>query len=235
MGTTTLGTVGVSNTNTGNEIGWTDGFGGFARNLGDVATFDIFDFNNDNPMYQASTYTPQLIQPTEMQAINSPDYFAQQYSLKQSGTLRNAAFSDPAGYRDAVNSADAATQLKYLENQEALGWDAPEVTSELSNNDVAMNNLITTNADQVNANNALNADKMNSWWTQNAGTISGITSGIQGLSSIGNMYLGFKQLGLMEDQVDIAKDQWSETKKELARIKGVRSTLNAEYSGTQTA
>ncbi len=55
---------------------------------------------------------------------------------------------------------------------------------------------------------------------------SGIASG---LGSLANIYTGFKQLGMMEDQLDIAKDQWAETKSELARVKGVRDKLNSSY------
>jgi hypothetical protein len=55
---------------------------------------------------------------------------------------------------------------------------------------------------------------------------AGLTSG---LGSLAGIYSGFKQLDIMEDQLDIAKDQWKETKKELARVKGVRNKLNTSY------
>lgn len=52
---------------------------------------------------------------------------------------------------------------------------------------------------------------------------------VQGISSLANIYLGFERLGLMEDQIKIAKEQWGETKQELAHVKGVRKKINSNY------
>jgi len=73
-----------------------------------------------------------------------------------------------------------------------------------------------------------NADQ-NSWWGRNRNAISGLSNTTQALGSLANIYTGFKQLDLMEDSVDIAKEQWSETKSELDRVKKVRDNLNASY------
>jgi len=67
----------------------------------------------------------------------------------------------------------------------------------------------------------------NSW---QAG-LKGFGQAASGLSSLAGIYLGFQQLDIMKDQSKIAKDQWKETKSEMNRIKGVRTKLNAEYSG----
>lgn len=68
-------------------------------------------------------------------------------------------------------------------------------------------------------------------WMQSASPyMQGFANLAGGAASIAGIYTGFKQLGLMEDQVDIAKEQWSETKTELARVKKVRNDLNASYA-----
>ncbi len=54
---------------------------------------------------------------------------------------------------------------------------------------------------------------------------------LSGIGSIGNIALGFKGLGLMEDQVDLAQDKWGETKAELNRMRGTRNKLNTNYMG----
>jgi hypothetical protein len=72
-------------------------------------------------------------------------------------------------------------------------------------------------------------DYQNSFMGQAQPYIQGFSGIASGLGSLANIYTGFKQLGMMEDQLDIAKDQWAETKSELARVKGVRNKLNSSY------
>ena len=54
---------------------------------------------------------------------------------------------------------------------------------------------------------------------------------IQGVSSLGNLYLGFQNLGLAKKQEKRAEEQWNQTKNELARIKSVRKNLTKSYMG----
>ncbi len=50
-----------------------------------------------------------------------------------------------------------------------------------------------------------------------------------GIGSIGNMFLGFQSLGLMEDQLGLQKEQWGETKRELNTMRATRDKLNTSY------
>ncbi len=75
------------------------------------------------------------------------------------------------------------------------------------------------------------SDYRNSTMGQMSPYIKGFGQLAGGLGSIASIYTGFKTLGLMEDQVDIAKDKWAETKKELANVQGVRKKLNTTYMG----
>lgn len=49
------------------------------------------------------------------------------------------------------------------------------------------------------------------------------------VASLANIYLGFQQVGIMKDQLKMAKEQWAEQKQELAHVRGVRKRLNASY------
>ena len=60
--------------------------------------------------------------------------------------------------------------------------------------------------------------------------------GIGGLATLGNLYMGFqgmqnqnKYMGMMKDQLSMAKEQWQTTKDEINRIKEVRKKINASY------
>ena len=53
--------------------------------------------------------------------------------------------------------------------------------------------------------------------------------GISTLSTLGGLYLGFKQYGLMKKQLGIAEEQWKRTKRELDRIQNVRKKLTDSY------
>lgn len=49
------------------------------------------------------------------------------------------------------------------------------------------------------------------------------------ISSLGNMYLGFQNLGLQKQQLGIAKEQWAMTKEEMARIAANRKAITEKY------
>ena len=50
-------------------------------------------------------------------------------------------------------------------------------------------------------------------------------------SSLGNLFLGYKQYGLAKQQMGLAKEKWNMTKDELNRIKKLRSALTKQYMG----
>ena len=50
-------------------------------------------------------------------------------------------------------------------------------------------------------------------------------------SSLGNLFLGYKQYGLAKQQMGLAKEKWNMTKDELNRIKNLRSALTKQYMG----
>lgn len=66
----------------------------------------------------------------------------------------------------------------------------------------------------------------NSWQNQ---YLKPVTQGIQGLSSLANIYLGFQQLDMMKQQLGIAKEQWATTKAEIARINQARKNITKAY------
>ena len=63
----------------------------------------------------------------------------------------------------------------------------------------------------------------------NPGLWQGMGSFMGGLGSLGNMGLGFKSLGLLEDQLAMQQDAWSEQKAELDRLRQTRDKLNTSY------
>ena len=70
-------------------------------------------------------------------------------------------------------------------------------------------------------------------FTQNQGFgMQDLGSLLGGVSSLAGMFMGFKQLGIMEDYLGIAKEQWAKTKEEMERISGVRQKLNSQYTGS---
>jgi hypothetical protein len=72
-------------------------------------------------------------------------------------------------------------------------------------------------------------DAKNSWMGKALPYAQGFAGLTSGLGSLASIYSGFKQLDIMDEQLDIAKDQWAETKSELARVKKVRDNLNTSY------
>jgi len=52
-----------------------------------------------------------------------------------------------------------------------------------------------------------------------------------GVSSLANIYLGFKALGLAKEELGIKKDQWAQAKQELNHMRATRKRLTASYMG----
>ncbi len=104
-------------------------------------------------------------------------------------------------------------------------WTDGTVGANASMQDQTMNNLNNkygqAGADRYN--------QQNSTMGKLSPYVSGAATVANTLGTVANIYAGFKTLGLMEDQVDIAKDKWNTTKYEIARIQGVRNKLNKNY------
>jgi len=82
----------------------------------------------------------------------------------------------------------------------------------------------------------LNALKSEYYANQNFGTnglvnnyLKPLNLGVSTLSTLGGLYLGFKQYGLAKEQLSMAKEQWNRTKQELDRIQNVRKKLTDSY------
>jgi hypothetical protein len=66
----------------------------------------------------------------------------------------------------------------------------------------------------------------NSWQNQ---YLKPAMMGIQGLTTLGNLWLGFKQYGIAKKQLGMAQEQWNMTKQELNRIRTLRDHLTQSY------
>ena len=75
---------------------------------------------------------------------------------------------------------------------------------------------------------------LNDGWNKldfgSSGTWGNMGQLMGGVGAIGNMALGFKSLGLMEDQLKLQQSQWNENLAELNTMRGVRSKTNAAYA-----
>ena len=69
-------------------------------------------------------------------------------------------------------------------------------------------------------------DQQNSAWTQGMNKFS---QGVQGLSTLANVYLGFKQMGIAEDQLDMAKETHAAARKEREHVGKMRKRITASY------
>ena len=79
------------------------------------------------------------------------------------------------------------------------------------------------NASQIQPQTGL-WDSLGSANTWNAfGNVAG------GIGSLGNMFLGFQSLGLMEDQLGLQQEKWGEQKAELNTMRATRDKLNTSY------
>ena len=99
------------------------------------------------------------------------------------------------------------------------------------NDQLKIKQLGLMNTQQKNADlaNQMYTDKINSPMYKAMPYFQGFGLATQGLGSLANIYSGFQQLKLAREQTDMARDQWNETKNEIARIKKVRDNLNTSY------
>jgi len=65
------------------------------------------------------------------------------------------------------------------------------------------------------------------------GFMGGFSQFTQGLGSLASIYTGFQTLGLMKDQVGMAKEQWGITKDKLARVSKTRADMGDKYMGRE--
>lgn len=153
------------------------------------------------------------------QQYNQP---AQEFYLGSNGTFQNTM---PA----PVQQVDYSPAFKYLGNNNnfsyansysamQMGFSTPEIQATVLENFDLQNKYLKLRMDQI----------QNPGWQQQY--LAPAMQGIQGLSSLGNMYLGFQNLKLQKKQLGLAQEQWAMTKKELERIAGVRKNLNASYN-----
>jgi len=56
-----------------------------------------------------------------------------------------------------------------------------------------------------------------------------VMQGINGIATLGNLWLGFKNYGMAKKQLGLAQQQWNQTKDELNRIKTLRTKLTNSY------
>ncbi len=66
-------------------------------------------------------------------------------------------------------------------------------------------------------------------------SIFGDTGTIGGMASIGTglygMYLGNKQMGLLEDQLAMNREKWDMSKQELQHMQGTRAAITKQFAG----
>jgi len=77
--------------------------------------------------------------------------------------------------------------------------------------------------------NKAKIDYQNSFMGKASPYVEGFANIAGGLASLAGIYTGFKELGMAEDQLDIAKEKWAVTKDEMNRIKGVRDKITLDY------
>jgi len=179
---------------------------------------DNFNSGYKSNLIETGNSTPAVIAPPRVTPVTysgggtftqaNPN--AQGWGDGLSGFASNLTDSMTLGLTDFSNQNDLTTYQKYQAGTEASLGDIANISA-----------LNTANQNIVN--------KENSFMGRNADLFGGISTGVQTLGSIANIYSGFKQLGFMEDQVDIAKDTWAESKKELQFLQGARAKNNANY------
>lgn len=147
---------------------------------------------------------------------------AQEFYLGNNGTFQNRM---PL----PIQQIDSSPTFKYLGtnngfshansyNAMQMGFSTPEMQAAALENFGLQNDYLKLQMNQI----------QNPSWQQQY--LAPVMQGIQGLSSLGGMYLGFQNLKLQKKQVGLAQEQWATTKKEMERIAGVRKNLNASYN-----
>jgi len=60
-------------------------------------------------------------------------------------------------------------------------------------------------------------------------TVNTISAGVGAVSSLANIYLGFKNIDLAEEELALKKDQYKTAKEEFARVQRVKSQINLRF------
>jgi hypothetical protein len=76
---------------------------------------------------------------------------------------------------------------------------------------------------QVSSDTSLSSMLSDPGFYQSAGALLG------GLGSLGNVALGFKGLGLLEDQLGLKREQWNESLAELNHLRDTRDRISTAY------
>ena len=117
-----------------------------------------------------------------------------------------------------INTTTAVGGMPTLQDMQTLNtlsqMDANDATARLA--DMQYNTL---------------ADYNNSFVGQAMPYISGFNKIAGGLGSLASIAMGFKQLSNMDRQIDMAKEQWTETKNELARVRESRKKATDKFLG----
>jgi len=79
------------------------------------------------------------------------------------------------------------------------------------------------------AHNIYEMDKNNTEPTWVNGYLKPAMYGVSALSTLGNLWLGFKNYSVAKKQLGLAEDQWNQTKQELNRIRALRTKLTNSY------
>ena len=122
----------------------------------------------------------------------------------------------------------------YVDNAQAEGVYSHDYIQQLQQQsympELEQARISNLNAQTANANSAIKArnDYLNSAEYK---YLKPFATGVQALSSLSNIYLGFQQIGLAKKQLGIAQSQWNEQKQELNHIREVRNNLTKKYMG----
>jgi len=87
-----------------------------------------------------------------------------------------------------------------------------------------------------NAQTQTDLNSQNSMWGKGGSVDQGMgiaSKGIGMASSLGQLYVGLKSLGIAEDELDIKKDQWAMSKAELQHMQETRKRLTSSYMGNK--
>lgn len=136
--------------------------------------------------------------------------------------------ADPIGSSLVQNYSNSQTGLDYPSISNTTGGGEPMPLSQMiqmKQLDIADTNAKTF-ADLLKA----KLDWQNSWQNQ---YLKPVSMAIGALTSLGNVYLGYKQYGIAKEQLGLAKEKWNMTKDELNRISKLRTTLTNKYMGKQ--
>ena len=63
----------------------------------------------------------------------------------------------------------------------------------------------------------------------NPGTWDSMGNMMSGIGSLGNIWMGYQQMGLLEDQLGLQREQWNETLAELNHQRELRDRTTTQY------